>query len=55
MAVSRLLVKDRSGKLVSVPKERLAAFSEAQRSGKELTQEEREHRAQEISQKLGMK
>lgn len=55
MAVSRLLMKDKSGRLVSVPKDRLEAFAKAQRSSKELTPEERERRVQEISQKLGMK
>ena len=55
MAVSRLLMKDKSGRLVSVPKDRLEAFAKAQRSDKELTPEERERRVQEISQKLGMK
>ena len=55
MAVSRLLMKDKSGRLVSVPKDKLEAFAKAQRSGKELTPEERERRVQEISQRLGMK
>ena len=67
MAVSRLLMKDKSGRLVSVPKDRLEAFAKAQRSSKELTPEERERsskeltpeererRVREISQKLGMK
>ena len=55
MAVSRLLMKDKSGRLVSVPKDRLEAFAKAQHSSKELTPEERERRVQEISQKLGMK
>ena len=55
MAVSRLLMKDKSGRMVSVPKEKLEAFAKAQRSSKELTPEERERRVQEISQRLGMK
>ena len=55
MAVSRLLIKDKSGRLISVPKEKLEAFAKAQRSSKELTPEERERRVQEISQRLGMK
>ena len=48
-------MKDKSGKLVSVPKDRLEAFAKAQRSSKELTPEERERRVREISQRLGMK
>ena len=48
-------MKDKSGRLVSVPKDRLEAFAKAQHSGKELTPEEKERRVQEISQKLGMK
>ena len=55
MEVSRLLMKDRSGRLVSVPKDRMEASAKAQRSSKELTPEERERRVREISQKLGMK
>ena len=55
MEVSRLLMKDKSGKLVSVPKDKLEAFAKAQSSGKELTPEERERRVREISQRLGMK
>ena len=55
MEVSRLLMKDKSGKLVSVPKDKLEAFAKAQHSSKELTPEERERRVQEISQRLGMK
>ena len=55
MAVSRLLMKDKSGRLVSVTKDRLEAFAKAQRSSKELTPEERERRVREISQRLGMK
>ena len=49
------LAEDKSGKLVSVPKDKLEAFAKAQSSGKELTPEEKERRVQEISQKLGMK
>ena len=48
-------MKDKSGRLVSVPKDRLEAFAKAQHSSKGLTPEERERRVQEISQKLGMK
>ena len=48
-------MKDKSGRLVSVPKDKLEAFAKSQRSSKELTPEERERRVQEISQKLGMK
>lgn len=48
-------MKDKSGRLVSVPKDKLEAFAKAQHSSKELTPEERERMVQEISQKLGMK
>ena len=48
-------MKDKSGRLVSVPKDRLEAFARAQSSGKGLKPEERERRVQEISQKLGVK
>lgn len=48
-------MKDKSGRMVSVPKDKLEAFAKAQSSGKELTPEERERRVREISQRLGMK
>ena len=48
-------MNDKSGRLVSVPKDRLEAFAKAQSSGKGLRPEERERRVREISQKLGMK
>ena len=48
-------MKDKSGRLVSVPNDKLEAFAKAQHSSKELTPEERERRVREISQKLGMK